>query len=48
MDAHMGFSDTACTLIKTCPLGMLVGTGALSSLTRALTGSPFLTILYAV
>jgi len=44
----MGFRDTACTLINTCPFGMLVGTGVLSSLTRAVAGLPFLTILYAV
>ena len=44
----MGFRDTACTLISTWPAGMIVGMGALSSLTRAVAGSPFLTILYAV
>jgi len=45
---YTGFREAAWTLTSTYPLGIFVGIGAFSSFTRALAGSPLLTIFQTV
>ena len=46
--AYTGFKEADWILTSIDPLGIFFGTGAFVSFTRALAGSPFLTILHTV